>query len=1013
MRMRAIIACSSLVFLLLTAVKGFALDPNKRLTQYQHRMWRVQDGLLPNDPDWISQTTDGYLQVGGYSMGGFRFDGVRFVPWSSSIAPSNGIIDFLPSKTGGFWITDAKGVTHVEGEREIAHFELPGTPGSGMFEDIDGSVWIALVYSRSNGGPICHITEVGARCFGEAEGIHSRIASSVVPDGKGGLWIGTDTGIAHWKSGHSEVYADQALRSNAGEPGVHALVQDSDGSLWVGIAKSGPGLGLEKFDGRNFSPFATRNFDGSKIIVEDLLMDHDQNVWVATDTGIYRIHGNTVDHFGRADGLSSDSATKLYEDREGIIWVSTTAGIDSFADRTVTTFSQPEGLSANKVSSVMASRDGTVWLANAGSLDYLRNGEVFSIRSGAGLPGFQVTSLLEDRAGQIWVGMDDGLFLYKDHHFRRLPEPNHRPLGMVAGITEDVDGNIWAECASNPRKLVRIRGFRVQEEFSSSQVPSGHTLAADPRGGIWVSTLVDGDLVRFHSGTVETFPLKLKGEWPRQIEAEPDGSVLVAAPDDGLLGLRMGNVQRLTKRNGLPCDGVLGFVRDDQKNWWLEAPCGYISVADSEMQKWWAHPDAVVQYGLFDTFDGARTQAVSFNPATKSPDGRLWFATILLQTIDPSRLLFNKIPPRVHIEQIIADHKAYEVNSSTNVNVDLPPRVRDLQIDYTALSLVAPEKVRFRYRLDGRDTVWQEPGTRRQAFYTDLRPGKYSFRVIACNNSGVWNEAGAILDFNIEPAWYQTSWFRVAFSAAFLLLIWSIYRLRVRQLRHQFTIGLEARVSERTRIARDLHDTLLQSFHGLLLHFQAASNLLPTRPNEAKKKLDHTIDLGSQAIAEGRGAIQGLRSSTVMTNDLAVAIRTLAEELAASGSKQKSPVVDVAVEGTPQELHPLVRDEVHRIAAEALRNAFRHAHANRIEVEISYDTHRLRLRVRDDGKGIEGQVLTGEGRAGHWGLHGMRERAKLVGGEFEVWSKVNSGTEIELAIPASVAYVEARTPRSS
>ncbi|HXM03818.1 MAG TPA: two-component regulator propeller domain-containing protein, partial [Chthoniobacterales bacterium] len=688
---------------------------------------------------------------------------------------------------------------------------------------------------------------------------------------------------------------------------------------------------MEKFIGGDFRPFVTRSFNGSKIDVSALLTDRDQNLWVGTDAnGLYRIHGETVDHFGMVDGLSSVTVNALYEDREGTIWVATANGLDSFSDRNVTTFSHAEGLTADMALSVMASHDGTVWMAGQSSLDYIRNGQVFSVGPREGLPGDQVTSLLEDHVGRIWVGVDDGLYIYENHHFRRLPEPNHRPLGMVVSIAEDVEGNTWAECASNPRKLVRIRDFRVQEEFSSSQVPAGHSLAADPKGGIWISTFAR-DLVRLQNGVVQTSPLRFNEEDPRQIrqiEAEPDGSVLVAGPTGGLIGLRMGNIHHMTKQNGLPCDGVLAFIQDDKKNWWLEAPCGYISVADSEMQRWWANTDTVVHYQFFDNLDGARTSSAPFNEATKSPDGRLWFAAnASLQTIDPGHRILNKLPPPVHIEQIIADHKPYELNSDAREIVRLPPRVRDLEIDYTALSLVAPQKVRFRYQLEGRDTGWQEPETRRQAFYTDLRPGKYRFRVIACNNDGLWNEAGATLDFSVAPAWYQTNWFRVACAAAFLLLLWFVYQLRLRQLQHQFSIGLEARVNERTRIARELHDTLLQSFHGLLLRLQTAANLLPARPDEAKTKLDSAIDQGSEAIAEGRGAVQALRSSIVGTNDLAVAIRAVAEELAATETNQTAPIVDMAVEGAPRELHPIVRDEVFRIAAEVLRNAFRHAQA--------------------------------------------------------------------------------------
>jgi signal transduction histidine kinase len=1011
--LRIVLLCSFLQLLLLTAMSAHALDPSKRISQYRHKMRRVEDGFLPSAPDWISQTTDGYLQVGavgGGALGFFRFDGVRFVPWPSSINPNGaGNFSFLASKSGGFWIGDSHGVSRVKGERVIAHFALPGTTGP-MIEDVDGSLWTDRYSYQGPLTPICHITDLSAHCFGGAEGMPFQFGFAILLDGKGGLWIGTDTGLAHWKSGHSEIYEYKALKSNVGQYGINSLVQDSDGSLWVGVPKTGPGAGLQKFDGRRSRPFVTRNFDGTKISVavtdaSALLMDRDQNLWVATDAnGLYRIHGETVDHFGRADGLSSDHVDGLFEDREGIIWVVTSNGIDSFTDRNVNAFSMSEGLPKDSVSSVMASRDGTIWLANVGSLDYIRNGEVFSIRSGAGLPGWQVTSLLEDHAGQIWVGVDDGLFLYKDHHFRRLPEPNHRPLGMVTGITEDVDGNVWAECASKPRKLVRIRDFHVQEEFSSSQVPAGHTLAADPKGGIWVATLA-GDLVRIQSGSVQAFPLKVKGDYPSQMEVEPDGSVLVAAPSDSLLELRKRNIQRLTKRNGLPCDGVFGFVQDNQKNWWLEAPCGYISIADSEMQRWRTQPDTLVRYRLFDTFDGASTAIQSFNPATKSSDGRLWFAARGLQMIDPRRLVFNKLPPPVHIEQIIADRKAYEVGSDASSNVTLPPRVRDLQIDYTALSFVAPEKVRFRYRLEGRDKGWQEPGTRRQAFYTDLWPGHYRFRVIACNNDGVWNETGAVLNFTIAPAWYQTAWFFAFCAIALLLLLWSLHQLRLNQLKHQFGRTLEARVDERTRIARDLHDTLLQSFQGLTLLFRRGLNLLPERAPEAIQTLSRALDGADQAIIEGRDAIHDLRSPTTFAEALAEEITALGEELAAEVTNQSGPVqFRAVVEGSAHVLRPNAYIDIFRIAREALRNAFSHSQGHLIETELAYTESLFRLRVRDDGKGIDPDERVKAERSGHWGLKGMRERAGRLGGELEVWSDPGAGTEIELRVPASIAY---------
>src|ERR1700751_5055561 len=336
--------------------------------------------------------------------------------------------------------------------------------------------------------------------------------------------------------------------------------------------------------------------------------------------------------------------------------------------------------------------------------------------------------------------------------------------------------------------------------------------------------------------------------------------------------------------------------------------------------------------------------------------------------IDPHHLPSNKIPPPVYIERITADDKTVDISNG----IHLPTGVRDLDIDYTALSLAVPEKVRFRVKLEGQDKDWRELVNVRHVEYTNLPPKDYRFRVLACNNSGVWNEEGAALDFVIPPAWYQTNWFLAACVTAFLPMVWGIHELRVWQLAHQFNMRLEERVGERTRIARDLHDTLLQSFQGLMLHFQTGIDLLPARPAEARKTREPAIDRADQAIAEGRDAVQGLRASTVETNDLASAIRTLGEELRVEGTNPNSALFEMEVEGTPRNLRPILRDEVYRIAGEALRNAFRHARAQRIEVEILYGERWLRLRIRDDGKGIDTKLLSGDGLAGHYGFHSMR-----------------------------------------
>lgn len=989
-----------------------ALDPNKRLTQYVHTSWRMRDGSAPHGGYKIAQTSDGFLWfVSGDMM---TFDGVRFTPWDGppnggSItkgAPFGQIVNAFADHSGGLWVFGLHGIVHLKGRVVTSHFELEGLRTLQNFsEDSDGSIWVVRGSKSVSDEPLCHVTERAVKCFGKADGIPISPLNSILADGKGGFWLGGQTTLVHWRARVAETYPIEALKSNLGQSGVAGLARGPDGSLWVGILAPGPGRGLGRLMNGVFQPFVTPNFDGSKLAVHSLTFDHDGNLWVGTvGQGMFRIQGNVVDHYGLMEGLASDTVDDVFEDREGILWAATPDGIDNFRDPRVASFSALEGLGSNPMG-VLASRDGTIWIASLGSLDHIeRDGTISSIRTADGLPGNRVSSILEDRAGNMWVGVDDGLYLFKNGRFRRLPEPKDQPLGLVVGITEDIDGNIWAECFSNPRKLVRIRDFQVREEFPASQIPSGRTLAPDPQGGIWIGTLA-GDLALFRHGNLQTFPLNATGDpFSHQIIANEDGSVL-AGSADGLVGLRQGRVQRLTMRNGLPCNFVTSFIKDREKRWWLFTDCGVVELPDSELQRWWINPEIIVKSRVYDELDGAQAGRPEFNSAAYSLDGRLWFATgNWVKMLDPSRVSRKTLPALTYVESFVVDRKQFAASD----NLKLAPRPRDLQIDYTSPTFLIPQKAKFRYRLDGHDRDWQEAGSRRQAFYTDLPPGNYSFRVIACNSDGVWNDNPARLDFYIRPAYYQTTWFWVLFVAILVAMLWMAHRFRLRRLARQFDMTLDARVAERTRIARDLHDTLLQSFHGLLMSFQSASRLLPERPLEAKGKLDSAIEHAEDAILEGRDAVQGLRASTAEKNDLAKAISTMGEELATDLTGSPAPTFRVAVEGAPRDLHPILRDEVYRIAAEALRNAFRHAKARQIEVEIRYDNQRFQLRVRDDGRGFDSKVPTSPGRGGHYGLPGMRERAKIAGGRLTVWSEVGAGTEVELEIPASSAYAKGR-----
>jgi signal transduction histidine kinase len=484
---------------------------------------------------------------------------------------------------------------------------------------------------------------------------------------------------------------------------------------------------------------------------------------------------------------------------------------------------------------------------------------------------------------------------------------------------------------------------------------------------------------------------------------DSDGT-LWAATEGGLSRLKEGRIETLTSRNGLPCDAVQWSIEDNAQSVWLKMPCGLVRIARSELDAWATAPSKSIHPAVFDSSDGLKLYATGtgLSPrVAKSADGKLWFVTFDgISAIDPHRVPFNKLPPPVHVEQVIADRKTYPVDGKLR----LPALTRDVEIDYTALSFVAPEKMRFRFKLEGRDKDWHEVVNRRQAFYDDLPPRDYRFRVMASNNDGVWNEAGASLDFSVDAAWYQTHLFQVAWVAAFLLLLAGLYQLRLRQVTKQFNVRMEERVNERTRIARDLHDTLLQSFQGVLLKFSAANFMLPERPVEAQQKFEDLIEQARAAISEGRDAVQGLRQSTLVSNDLVRSIGAIGEEFAAEQNEERRAGFRIQAEGESRNLPPIVRDEVYRIAIEAMRNAFRHAEARAIEVEIRYDPRQFRLRIRDDGKGIDESVLRSAGRSGHYGLPGMHERARLAGGKLAVWSRAGAGTELELTIPAAIAY---------
>jgi signal transduction histidine kinase/ligand-binding sensor domain-containing protein len=982
---------------------AFALNPALDVSQYAHAAWKIRDGFSKGTIVAIAQTQDGYLWL-GTEFGLFRFDGVQQVQWQPPAGQqlqSNYIRTLLAARDGRLWIGTNQGLASWKDGKLTRHPEPAGQSIWTLLEDREGTVW-AGGHHATPAAKLCAMRGSRVQCYGEDDSFGQHI-DSLYEDRRGNLWVGAVKGLWRWKPGPPKLYPMPER--------AQALIDGDNGALGIVMYS-----GIRQFAEGRLDAYPLPS-TGLRFSANSILRDRDGGLWIGTsDRGLVHVHQGRTDVFERSDGLTSDYIESLFEDREGNIWVATLDGLDRFRELAVPTISLKQGLSNATVKSVLAARDGSVWLGTNEGLNRWNNGRVTVYRktgaqaiTGSGLPDDFIESLFEDYRGQVWASSRLGVAVLKDGRFT----PINSVLGEVHCIAGDRAGNLWI---SQEESLFHLRDGMVVERIPWATLgrPDGaRGLIVDPSGdGLWLA-FRNGGVGYFKGGQVRPSYSVADGlGWgsTREFQPDRDGALWIST-EGGASRLKDGRIATLSSRNGLPCDPVT-WVMEDDDHFWLNMGCGLVRIARSELDAWAAtadkDPGRRVQATVFDISDGVRSHlnSTGYGPSVaKSADGKLWFLPWDgVSVIDPRHLPFNKLPPPVHIEQITANRRTYDGTSAVNGRLRLPPLVRDLEIDYTALSLVAQEKVLFRYKLEGRDSDWQDAGNRRQAYYGNVSPGNYRFRVSACNNSGVWNEAGTFLDFAIAPAYYQTAWFRLSCAAAFLAMLGALYQLRMRQVARQFNMRLEERVSERTRIARELHDTLLQSFQGVLMKFYAVTNLIPNRPAEAQKTLESVIEQARRAVTEGRDAVLGLRSSTVVTNDLARAIGTLGEEFAADQT-ENCPEFRVRVEGTPRDLAPLVRDEVHRIASEALRNAFRHAQAGRIEVEIRYDQRQLRLLVRDNGKGIDPKVLSGGGRAGHYGLPGMHERAKLVGGKLALWSELNSGTEAELTIPASVAYV--------
>jgi signal transduction histidine kinase len=486
-----------------------------------------------------------------------------------------------------------------------------------------------------------------------------------------------------------------------------------------------------------------------------------------------------------------------------------------------------------------------------------------------------------------------------------------------------------------------------------------------------------------------------------QISSLVNGDGLLIGGYRGVARMRGGRIDRLTAEDHPWLNDTQSLARAPNADVWMFSRGGLTRVTAAALEEAFRNPQAPVPHESFDMRDGLPS------PATDSAagflrvadDGRVWISTTEgLAWIDPKHLVRNKLAAPASVRTVIANGRRFSAPRGLLLTAD----TSNLEIDYAALSLAEPSRVQFRYKLDGVDSNWVDPGVRRQAFYTKLGPGNYTFHIIASNNDGVWNRTGANLAFTIPPTFIQSNAFVLLCALAATALLWLLYTLRLRQIATRFRILLHERLDERERIARELHDTLLQGFQGVMLHFRSIAERMPSE-EPSRALMGSALDRAEAVLVEGRDRVRDLRSATDHGD--------IAEALAAAGNKlgqESTTKFRITVEGKISALHAIVQDEVCKIGEEAIFNAFRHARATRIDVGIVYGRQALSLRICDDGAGIEPAILA-EGREGHFGLLGMRERAEKINAEIKLETRSGAGTEIELIVPASIAYAVTAT----
>ena len=979
------------IVLTLATNSARAVDPKQPATSYLWNTFTVEDGLSSNVVNAILQTRNGFLWI-GTDAGLNRFNGTHFTPiyFRGPKSTPQGIVSTLAEgPDGDLWIGTSAGLVRIsrlaldQFDRSLSVFYHPG---AGISDEItclhfgrDGTLWV---------GTGAGLYRFGGNRFETAipRASISRIEESV----DGHLLIISGQGFVELDGTRVLEHPGLANQLGIAPDSFFHVFQDREGAVWfctsAGLARRINGS-IERF----------QHYGSAGRGVFRVYEDPQRNLWVLRPTGIFRVSRTRLEPL--APNVPIKAATA---DREGNLWIGTNGeGLMRFKDRPIRMFTKADGLPNNIPMTVLSKSDGSLWVGNnCGGLSVLNGDRFKTYNEKDGLSNSCVWALAEGKRGELWVGTwGGGLFRFADGHFAQFGSRQGLAGDAVRAIAIARDGSLWIATEGGLSHMMngQFRNYTTNDGLSSNRVVSVYQ---DRRDNIWVGTSRGVNRM-----TGERFTSVLSSHEifdPRYISLSEDssGDLYALSAPKGID--RIDGNQLVEVNHDLD---LLSMATSRRGELWFTGGSGIFRFSSAALRQNQGVQETPPDYAWFGRTDGmASTQCSIGTPnIAAAVDGKLWVATVQgLAMLDLGHLSFHSAKPAIFVEEVTVGRERHPAGRELVV----PPGTHHVELRFDSISLAWPEKIRFQYRMDDVDPGWLQADNSLTAVYTTIPVGRHVFRIRACNSDGVWDHAGISFPVTQKPYFSETGWFRLVAVIAFVLTLAGGYRLRLHQMRAQMSARLDERLTERLRIARDLHDTLLQSFHGLLPRFQAVQNLLPGRIAEAQRVLEAAVDDAAQAITEARDAVQDLRSSTIVTNDLAKAIEVLGEELrthqrAADGD---STDFSVQVEGTPIDLNPMLRDEIYRIAGEALRNAFRHARARRIEVEIRYAERQFSVRVRDDGIGIDTSVLSQEGRPGHFGLRGMRERSKSIRGQLEVWSEHGAGTEMELTIPTTIAH---------